>query len=433
MSEVEHEAIVPSNKIVSIVKRKAESKASRKGEPSFFMTDEMRRLSTPWSIASIRAGQIDPRSLPAGVILDAASGSGLQLIAFSRVLKRPALGIELDRDIARFCAANMSLNSDDEVQRSLDRVLIGDGRDADSAISTFWSSLRETGTRAHPPIAMIHIDPARPLDAQNHSIEEMKPDIKSVLKAWSPHLQIGPRGPAVLLDLSPRLDSVQRAMIDGILEATFPGISRTWEWLSRGGGRIDRLSVWVGSLSSENSRRCIRVGRKHIMAIMEGAGAGTNSISFNSALEVPRGAYLTIVDPALIESGLQDSWHDTAISGGTGSSWVRTDGRRPLLIHTDELSKEENVRGFVVASGKIVQHRLSPPELHTIDQVASSIAKRGIGKITLRCSLDPEIHPTLQRRISRELKGRDGGSGFMVDMDVQRPSGVQKLYVVCKE
>ena len=142
MSEVKHEAIVPSKKIVSIVKRKVESKASRKGEPSFFMTDEMRRLSTPWSIASIRASQIDPRSLPAGVILDAASGSGLQLIAFSKVLKRPALGIELDSDIARFCAANMSLNSDGEVQRSLDRVLIGDGRAADSAISTFWTSLR---------------------------------------------------------------------------------------------------------------------------------------------------------------------------------------------------------------------------------------------------------------------------------------------------
>ena len=134
-----------------------------------------------------------------------------------------------------------------------------------------------------------------------------------------------------------------------------------------------------------------------------------------------------------IESGLQGSWLDSAISGGAGSSWVRTEGRRPLLIHTDELSKEDKVRGFVVASGKIVQHRLSPPELHTIDQVASSIAKRGIGKITLRCSLDPEIHPTLQRRISRELKGREEGSGFMVDMDIQRPSGLQKLYVVCKE
>jgi hypothetical protein len=433
VTEVKHESIIPSKKIVTAVKKKVKAESSRKGEPAFFMTDEMRRLSTPWSIASIRANQIDSASLPPGVILDAAAGSGLQLIAFSSLLKRPALGIELEEQTANFCAANMSINSDGEIQRSLDRVLIGDGRLADSAISAFWSSLREGGTRAHPPIAMLHIDPARPMDAQNHSIEEMRPDIKAVLKSWSSHLQVGSKGPAVLLDLSPRLDSVQRAMIDGILESIFPGVSRTWEWLSRGGGRVDRLSVWVGSLSSENERRCIRVGRKNVMASIEGEGSGASSTTFNSALEIPIGAYLTIVDPALIESGLQDSWLNSAIPKGVGSSWVRTDGRRPLLIHTDKISKEENVRGFVVSTGKIVQHRLSPPELHTIDQVASSIAKKGIGKITLRCSLDPEIHPTLQRRISKELKGAGGQNGFMVDLDVHRRSGSRKLFIVCKE
>jgi hypothetical protein len=104
-----------------------------------------------------------------------------------------------------------------------------------------------------------------------------------------------------------------------------------------------------------------------------------------------------------------------------------------MLIHTDELPEDEEVRGFVVATGEIVQHRLSAPELHTLDQVASSVAKKGISNITLRCSLDPEIHPTLQRRITRELKGTEGAKGFMVDLDVQRPTGTQKLYVVCKE
>ena len=104
-----------------------------------------------------------------------------------------------------------------------------------------------------------------------------------------------------------------------------------------------------------------------------------------------------------------------------------------MLIHTDEISDDDDVRGFVVATGQIVQHRLSPPELNTIDQVASSVAKKGISNITLRCNLDPEIHPTLQRRITRELKGSDGTKGFMVDMEIERPSGVQKLYLVCKE
>ncbi len=415
MEEGEHTAIVPSKRLVTNAKRKSEPKSSRKGEPSFFMSEGMKRLSTPWSVASIRARQIDPMALPAGIILDAAAGSGIQLIAFSKILKRPALGVEIDQDV------------------SLDRVLVGDGCSAESAVSTYWSSLREAGIGAHPPVAMLHIDPARPRDAQNHSLDEMEPDIKSVLKGWSSHLQTGPKGPAVLLDLSPRLDSVQRAMIDGILETTFPGSSWTWEWLSRGGGRVDRLSVWVGSLSSDSPNRCIRVGRKRVISSIEGRGSGANSTSFGSVMEIPRDAYLTIVDPVLIESGLQSSWHGKAIASGTGSSWVRTEGRRPLLIHTDEISDDDDVRGFVVATGRIVQHRLSPPELNTIDQVASSVARQGISNITLRCNLDPEIHPTLQRRITRELKGSEGTKGFMVDMEIERPSGAQKLYVVCKE
>ena len=86
-----------------------------------------------------------------------------------------------------------------------------------------------------------------------------------------------------------------------------------------------------------------------------------------------------------------------------------------------------------MATGQIVQHRLSPPELNTIDQVASSVARKGISNITLRCNLNPEIHPTLQRRITRELKGSEGSKGFTVDMDIERPSGTQRLYIVCKE
>lgn len=433
MVEGGHVAIKPSKRGVANAKKKFNMGPNRKGEPEFFMNEGMSRLSTPWSVAAIRAGQIDPLSLPAGVILDAAAGSGVQLIAFSKILKRPALGIELDEEVAELCAANMEHNSEGDVQRSLDRVLIGDGRSSESAIETYWSSLRDYGTRAHPPVAMLHIDPARPRDAQNHSLDEMEPSIKEVLKSWSAHLQTGPKGPAVLLDLSPRLDSVQRAMIDGILETTFPGTPWTWEWLSRGGGRVDRLSVWVGSLSSLATNRCIRVGRKNIISSISGEPSGASVSSFNSMLELPRGAFLTILDPVLIESGLQNIWLGKAIRSGTGSSWIRTEGRRPILIHTDEISKDDDVRGFVVATGKIVQQRLSAPEINTIDQVASSVAKLGISNLTLRCSLDPETHPTLQRRITKELKRVEGTRGFMVSMELQRPTGPQNLYLVCKE
>ena len=72
---------------------------------------------------------------------------------------------------------------------------------------------------------------------------------------------------------------------------------------------------------------------------------------------------------------------------------VRTEGRRPLLIHTDEISDDDDVRGFVGDRSNL--HRLSPPELNTIDQVAYSVARKDIN-ITLRCNLNPEIHPTLR-------------------------------------
>tara|TARA_B100000586_G_scaffold214068_1_gene161012 strand:- start:2958 stop:4259 length:1302 start_codon:yes stop_codon:yes gene_type:complete len=431
VTEGEHVALTPSKELLNRAKKRAEPKSARKGEPPFLMTDEMRRLSTPWSVSSIRAEQIDPLVLPAGVILDAAAGSGVQLIAYSKILRRPALGIELDEGVAELCAANMHLNSEGDVQRSLDRVLVGDGSAADSAISAYWVSLREGGTRAHPPIAMLHLDPARPQDAQSHSIDEMKPDLKSVMRAWSKHLQAGPRGPAVLLDLSPRLDSVQRAMVDGVLETCFPGCVRTWEWLSQGGGRVDRLSVWIGSISSRSPRRCLRIGRKRVMASIEGTPATSHAVAFDKPPDY--GAWISIIDPALFESGLQESWLNRAITGGTGSSWIRTEGRRPLLIHTDPLAEDKDVRGFVVATGQIAQHRLTPPELHTIDLVASAAASNGIGKITLRCVLEPSLHPTLQRRLDKTLKEVDGDRAFMIDMDLVRGGSGHTLYVVCRE
>jgi len=427
-----HTALNPSAQLAKEARKRAEAESVRRGEPAFHMTENMRRLSTPWYVALARARRIDPTVLPAGVILDAAAGSGLQLVAYSQELKRPALGIEADGNIAVLCAANMHINSDeDDLQRSMDRVIIGDGSDAEGAITEYWNSLREAGTRAHPPIAMLHLDPARPLDAQNHDVDEMQPAIGPVLSSWGEHLQSGPRGPAVLLDLSPRLGEDQQGMIEAIVGITFPGVSRTWEWLSQGGGRVDRLSLWIGALSSKKSHRCVRMGTKNVLAVIEGTPSESEVARMSSP--PPFGAWMTIVDPALVHSGLQEAWLEVALREGGGHSWLRLDGRRPLLIHTDPLNDSEDVDGFVVASGEIVQHRLRPPELHTIDQTAASAARKGVGKVTLRCSLDPDIHPTLQRRLDRELKEIDGGRGFMVDIDLERGSGSHKLYVVCKE
>ena len=427
-----HIALIPSGKIVEEASKRNEAKSMRKGEPILHMTEDMRRLSTPWSISIMRAKQIESLDLPAGVILDAAAGSGAQLIALATELKRPALGVELDGNIAVLCAANMYIASDgEEIQRTLDRVIIGDGSDAEGAITAYWNSLRDSGTRAYPPIAMLHLDPARPRDAQNHHIDEMEPSLTSVLKSWNEYLQNGPSGPAVLLDLSPRLGDDQQAMVEAIVETVFPGIQRTWEWLSQGGGRVDRLSLWIGSISSKEARRCIRMGKKNILGKIEGDKMGSQVQSLSKP--PPFGAFISIIDPALIQSGLQEEWLAKAVKQDSGHSWLRIEGRRPLLIHTEPLNNSEEIGGFVVSTGEVVQHRLTPPELHSIEQVASSASRNDIGKITLRCTLDPEIQPTLQRRLDKALRDIGGSKSFMIDVDLERGTGSHKLYIICKE
>ena len=82
----------------------------------------------------------------------------IQLIALTKGLRRPALGIEIEKEVAILCAANMYATSDkDDIQRTMDRVLIGDGTKAGEAMSAFWKSLRDAGTRAHPPVAMLFV------------------------------------------------------------------------------------------------------------------------------------------------------------------------------------------------------------------------------------------------------------------------------------
>ncbi|MCH1527139.1 MAG: site-specific DNA-methyltransferase, partial [Candidatus Poseidoniaceae archaeon] len=411
-----HTALIPSEEIAKEAENRVSAKAARKGEPLLHMTDDMKRLSTPWSISMIRAEQIESFDLPAGIILDAAVGSGTQLIALANELKRPALGVELDGNIAVLCAANMhSASNAEEIHRTLNRVIIGDSSDAEGAITTYWNSLMKSGIRAHPPVAMLHLDPARPRDAQNHHVDEMKPSLMNVLKSWNEYLQTGPRGPAVLLDLSPRLGEEQQGMIEAMVETVFPGAPKTWEWLSQGGGRVDRLSLWIGAISSKDEGRCIRMGTKNIIAKIEGKKKKSKVETLSKP--PPFGAYISIIDSALIQSGLQEKWLSKVVKEGTGHSWLRIDGRRPLLIHTDPLINDDDINGFVVSTGEIVQHRLTAPELDNLEQISNAATRNNIGKITLRCSLNPEIQPTLQRRLDKELRNIDGAKSFMIDVD----------------
>ena len=47
----------------------AKAESARKGEPKFHITEEMRRLSTPWSVSQVRAEQIQAIILYPGTVI----------------------------------------------------------------------------------------------------------------------------------------------------------------------------------------------------------------------------------------------------------------------------------------------------------------------------------------------------------------------------
>ena len=111
-------------------------------------------------------------------------------------------------------------------------------------------------------VAVLMLDPARPRNSRTHDLDEMQPNLPSVFEAWKPYLASTIRGPCIVLDLSPRLTQELRDGVEAIVDSFWPGIERTWTWMSRGGGRVDRLELWLGGVATPNiSKRFVRLSR----------------------------------------------------------------------------------------------------------------------------------------------------------------------------
>ena len=373
-------------------------------ELSFFHASEGKPLATPWQVAMTRADYLAQFDLPNGMLLDCACGSGIQLAAYASRLKQAALGVELDRD--RAIASCLNLNTIARHYASFDQgwhrrslVVSGDGTASEDIASNI-------GLDANS-IAVLMLDPARPRNSRTHSLDEMQPNLPNVFEAWKPYLASTSRGPCIVLDLSPRLTQELRDGVESIVDFFWPGIERTWTWMSRGGGRVDRLELWLGGVATPNiSKRFIRLSRTF-------GGEDTiieqheSTQSHRHGLNTPRrNEWVTILDAALVESGLVDAWLGEQLSTAEDVRWAESSPRRPRIHHNGPLKDDSHP--FVVASGRVVELLDMALNEANIDSIVETALENDISAMTIRCGVDAELQPRLQGSIDRQLRNRQG-------------------------
>ena len=359
----------------------------------FHYADEAKPLATPWQVAVERAKMVRKCGLPGGAILDPACGSGIQLAAYCAMISREGFGIEMDESTAKAANSNLRRVAEHGFGQSLlsSTIKIGDG----------------TIGEYEQKFAMLHLDPARPRNSRTHGLDEMAPRLPEIFEAWKDALNHGERGPAILLDLSPRLDNSQRLEVEEIVESFWPNIGKTWVWTSRGRGRVDRLSLWVGQLSTPGiSRRFVRIPPdfKDKPLIIEG-----DFEEISEHRRPPRkGEHVSILDAALVESGLALHFLRDLIPGQE-ITWSIIDGRRPQIHHSEAIifdNKQEKM--LVQATGRIVKLVHSELSLETISHLVEASRDYGFGKLTLRVALEPQLQPKLQGSLDRQLSSKGG-------------------------
>ncbi|MGA0332062.1 MAG: hypothetical protein ACO3MI_06835 [Candidatus Poseidoniaceae archaeon] len=373
-------------------------------ELSFFHASEGKPLATPWQVAMTRADYLAQFDLPNGMLLDCACGSGIQLAAYASRLKQAALGVELDKN--RAIASCLNLNTVARHYASFEQgwhrrslVVSGDGTASEDIAS-------HIGLESNS-IAVLMLDPARPRNSRTHSLDEMQPNLPSVFEAWKPYLASTNRGPCIVLDLSPRLTQELRDGVESIVDSFWPGIERTWTWMSRGGGRVDRLELWLGGVATPNiSKRFVRLSRTF-------GGEDTiieqheSTQSHRHGLNTPRrNEWVTILDAALVESGLVDAWLSEQLSTAEDVRWAESSPRRPRIHHNGPLKDDSHP--FVVASGRVVELLDISLDEANIDSIVATALENDISAMTIRCGVDAELQPRLQGSIDRQLRNRQG-------------------------
>ena len=367
------------------------------GELVFFHASEGKPLATPWQVALARSKLLTELELPDGYILDCACGSGIQLGAHLALLQRPGIGVELNVKRAQASAVNLQAIAKYRNEEGLERmqktrIVAGDGRDGATVCATLADHFKLDD---YPSIALLHLDPARPRNSRTHGLDEMAPRLDEVFKGWVPYLSEGKNGPALLLDLSPRLTHAQRIEVEALVDEVWSGIARTWVWTSRGRGRVDRLALWLGSAASQGiARRFVRIPPE----ITEDAYVISGGIALEQGNGIPtpvrqpprRGERVSILDAALVESGMADSWL-SRVTKSEHINWGVVEGRRPQIHHQHPLRLEQkNDRMLVQATGRVVALARLQLNLSTVDQLVELVLEHDVSKLTVRVPLSPD-------------------------------------------
>lgn len=362
-----------------------------------------RRLVTPEIVCNFRAAQVPASRISEGFIVDPAAGSGGQLAAYAERLGKGCVGVELSPERALSCAN--SLSGLGEGSKAV--AICGNGLDSKGVMSLVREKM------GNVKISMLHVDPARPVDAQNHSISEMEPPLRPLLEAWSDYLEDGRFGVSLLLDLSPRLAFEQRMEVEAIVRDLFPNVNVMWEWLSRGGGRVDRLTIHTGGLAQEDGEvRCIRLHRDGSFDSLSGK-IGANRVKWLD-IDPVVGEILVLVDPVVIQSGLHAAYEVGAGQQGA-VKWVKNSDRRPMAILSEELPISCISRAFTQICGKVEERIEGSLNLIMLDSLASSAMKHGLSNVQIRCACDPQLHTKIVSRLDSILRDIEGESGFLVD------------------
>jgi hypothetical protein len=121
-----------------------------------------------------------------------------------------------------------------------------------------------------------------------------------------------------------------------------------------------------------------------------------------------RGERVSILDAALVESGLAEAWLAT-VSKSETFTWGVVEGRRPQIHHAHPLRLDHPMdRMLVQATGRVVALARMELRIETVDQLIELFLEHDIGKMTVRVPLSPEIQPKVQGAIDRQLSRRHG-------------------------